>query len=120
MLLLIYIAAPQNSVINLKADATSVSSILATWDYIQASRDLIIGYNVSYTWGGRKQIETVLHPSKNIELTGLEASTDYVIEVCPYNAFGEGPCDKVASITPDEGIILKIFNRHLTFDVSVI
>ena len=104
-LLLYFFVGPQNSVINLNADGTSFSSILATWDYIEASRDLIKGYHVSYAWGSQKRNETVLHPSQNIELLDLEATTDYVIEVCPYNVFGQGPCNKVVSTTPDEGII---------------
>ena len=104
-LLLYFFVGPQNSVINLNADGTSFSSILATWDYIETSRDLIEGYHVSYAWGSQKQNEIVLHPSQNIELLDLEATTDYIIEVCPFNVFGQGPCNKVVSTTPDEGII---------------
>ena len=55
------------------------------------------------SWKSRDQNFTVLHPSQSIQLGDLEPSTDYVIDVCPFNDFGDGPCQKVSASTLAEG-----------------
>lgn len=50
------------------------------------------------------QTLVVYQPNTFIRLDGLKAETDYVIEVCPFNEIGNGPCERTSATTFIEGI----------------
>ncbi|XP_066930169.1 uncharacterized protein [Clytia hemisphaerica] len=90
---------PSKPVLNLQADTTSFSTIQTTWDLDPSEENSISGYHVTYTGNDTTNQRTVFHPSTSIGLEDLEQWTDYVIEVCSFNSFGQSPCQTTAATT---------------------
>ena len=58
---------------------------------------------MTYTGNETTNQRTVFHPSTSIGLEDLEQLTDYIIEVCSFNSFGQSPCQTTAATTLMKG-----------------
>ena len=101
-----YFLEPSAPPANVKGNNSSSTSILVQWDEVPENdkNGIIKGYNITYKdWRtGVEKTQSVVAPTRQVDLTGLNKFTNYNISVLAFTVKGGGPPSSAITVSTEE------------------